>query len=351
MQVTDSVWQRGLHYLISTQDDLGAWRVRTRMISPAPVSPPYFETGFPYERDQFLSMTGSCWAAMALIAALPKAAAPAFPLPVPELTPPGLQPWMTTALFGTVGDLNAQLDAGLDPNSKTAEGTTLLMMAANDAGKVKLLVSRGADARSQAKTGFTALHVASTYGGTAESLKALLESGLLAQPGSGVMFNASPLMFAVQAGDRANVALLLAHGADVKRKTNMAGLIPSSVLATAVVFGNVELAQMLLTAGANPQEKDANDMSLLHRAALGNHADMVKLLVSRGVSVNAVDRFGFTPLLYASTVDFGDAKTTKALLASGADPNIKDQRGAAAWEHAREFPYIRAALERAGARR
>jgi ankyrin repeat protein len=348
--LTDPVWQKGLQYLISTQDDSGAWRVSTRMISPAPVSPPYFETGFPYGRDQFLSMTGSCWAAMALIAALPKAAAPAFPLPVPELSPPGLQPWMTTALFGTVAELKAQLEGGLDPNSKTAEGTTLLMMAANDAGKVKLLISRGADARSQAKTGFTALHVASTYGGTSESLKALLEAGLSAQPGSSVKFNASPLMLAVQAGDRTNVAVLLAHGADVKRKTNVAGMFTSSVLAGAAFFGDVELAQTLLTAGADPQEKDANGMSLLHWAALGNRADLVKLLAARGVSVNAVDKFGFTPLLYSSTVDFGDAKTTMALLAAGADPSIKDQHGETAWEHARQFPYIRAALEKAGAK-
>jgi len=84
---------------------------------------------------------------------------------------------METALFGTAAELKTQLDAGLDLNSKTPEGTTLLMMAAHDADKVKLLLSRGADARAKAKTGFTALMVATTYLGTSESVKLLLEHG------------------------------------------------------------------------------------------------------------------------------------------------------------------------------
>jgi hypothetical protein len=44
------------------------------------------------------------------------------------------------------------------------------------------------------------------------------------QPKTGVLFNASPLVYAVIAGDRDNVRLLLSHGADVKRKTNLAGV-------------------------------------------------------------------------------------------------------------------------------
>jgi ankyrin repeat protein len=111
---------------------------------------------------------------MALLLALPKVSSPAEPLPLPELSPRGLEPWMATALFGTVAELKALLDGGLDPNSKTAEGTSLLMMAVRDVNKVKLLISRGADAGAKAKTGFTALTAASTYGGNFESLKVLL---------------------------------------------------------------------------------------------------------------------------------------------------------------------------------
>ncbi|MGH8402873.1 MAG: ankyrin repeat domain-containing protein, partial [Gammaproteobacteria bacterium] len=160
--VTDSAWKKGLQYLLSTQDSGGSWHVRTRMVSPAAVSPPYLETGFPYGHDQFLSTDATCWAAIALMLALPKAATPAVPRPLTALSPKGLRPWMETALFGTTADLKTALDGGLDPNSKTAEGTTLLMMAAPDAEKVKLLIDRGADVRAKAKSGYTALMVATT---------------------------------------------------------------------------------------------------------------------------------------------------------------------------------------------
>ena len=129
--VTDPAWQKGLHYLLSTQEADGSWHVHTRMLSPAAVSPPYIESGFPYGHDQFLSTAATCWAAMALMLALPKTATPSTPEAPAILSPTGLKPWMETALFGTAAELKAQLDAGLDPNSKTPEGTTLLMMAAH----------------------------------------------------------------------------------------------------------------------------------------------------------------------------------------------------------------------------
>ena len=45
--LTNSEWRRGLKFLLSTQAPDGTWRVRTRMLSPASVSPKYFTTGFP----------------------------------------------------------------------------------------------------------------------------------------------------------------------------------------------------------------------------------------------------------------------------------------------------------------
>ncbi len=202
----NAAWQKGLRFLLSTQQDDGSWHVRTRMVSPAAVSPPYFESGFAYGHDQFLSTAATAWAAMGLLTALPETGA-ATPPPPAALKPQGLQPWMDAALFGGADDLKALLDRGLNPNSKTAGGTTLLMMAAHDPAKVKLLLSRGADARAKAADGFTAAMVAATYPGTAESLKSLLAAGAEAKPGTGVLFNASPLMMAAMAGDGENIAL------------------------------------------------------------------------------------------------------------------------------------------------
>jgi pimeloyl-ACP methyl ester carboxylesterase len=68
----DSSSAKGLNFLISTQAKDGSWRVKTRMLSPAEVSPKYFSTGFPYVKDEFLSYAASCWAVMALLRAIPE---------------------------------------------------------------------------------------------------------------------------------------------------------------------------------------------------------------------------------------------------------------------------------------
>lgn len=67
MAPTDPVYQKGVEYLLRTQAADGTWHVQTRAIWLQP----YFESGFPYGRDQFISTAGTAWAAMALAAAAP----------------------------------------------------------------------------------------------------------------------------------------------------------------------------------------------------------------------------------------------------------------------------------------
>lgn len=64
------VYQKGDQYLLATQATDGTWHVRSRAIWLQP----YFETGFPYGRDQFISTAGTAWAAMALAAGAPPVA-------------------------------------------------------------------------------------------------------------------------------------------------------------------------------------------------------------------------------------------------------------------------------------
>jgi ankyrin repeat protein len=63
--VSDPAYQRGVKYLLRTQEQDGSWLVYTRA---APQNP-YFESGFPHGKFQFISFAGSCWATMALILA------------------------------------------------------------------------------------------------------------------------------------------------------------------------------------------------------------------------------------------------------------------------------------------
>jgi ankyrin repeat protein/mono/diheme cytochrome c family protein len=65
MSATNPVYQKGVDYLLRTQAEDGTWHVKTRAIWLQP----YFESGFPYAKDQFISTAGTAWAAMALAAA------------------------------------------------------------------------------------------------------------------------------------------------------------------------------------------------------------------------------------------------------------------------------------------
>jgi ankyrin repeat protein len=222
----------------------------------------------------------------------------------------------------------------LDPNRKTEGGTTLLMMVAPDPAKVRLLLARGADTRARAPSGSDALAIAAAYRGTKESLQLLLNAGAEVQPPAGTHSRQSPLLLASMIGDLDNVKLLLAHGADPNKAPNTQANTP---LAAAVTFGYADVCQTLITAGATATLKEATGINLLHWAAITNRPALIPLLVEAGASVNAVDDFGYTPLMYAATIDFGDAQTVKALLRSGADPNKRNDDGRSPREQASYF--------------
>lgn len=65
--VTDPAFQRGLKYLLSTQHADGSWYVRSR----APKFQPFFESGFPYGHDQWISAMATGWAVTAVAMGLP----------------------------------------------------------------------------------------------------------------------------------------------------------------------------------------------------------------------------------------------------------------------------------------
>jgi len=193
---------------------------------------------------------------MALTLAPPKAAKPAPAPGVAELEPKGVQLWMRTALFGTPKEFQSLLDRGLDPASHTDGGTTLLMLAAPDAAKMKMLLDRGVDVNAKAKSGFTALMVASLYRGSLEGIQLLLDKGASAAPGTGVMFNASPLLLAVFAGEPAPLELLHSKRADANRKMLLLGALPASPMVQVVAIGEPEVICALAAAGANIKEHD-----------------------------------------------------------------------------------------------
>ncbi len=65
---TDSAaYRRGVDFLLQSQEEDGSWHVRSRAIP----FQGYIKTGFPHGKDQFISATGTGWAATALALSMP----------------------------------------------------------------------------------------------------------------------------------------------------------------------------------------------------------------------------------------------------------------------------------------
>ncbi len=63
----EPAYRRGVDFLLQTQFEDGSWWVKTR----AWPFQPHFDSGFPHGRDQWISIAGTAWATMALLATLP----------------------------------------------------------------------------------------------------------------------------------------------------------------------------------------------------------------------------------------------------------------------------------------
>jgi squalene cyclase len=64
---TETVYRKGVAFLLGTQYPDGAWLVKTHAF---PVQR-YFESGFPFGRHQWISMAGTGWATLAIAQSLP----------------------------------------------------------------------------------------------------------------------------------------------------------------------------------------------------------------------------------------------------------------------------------------
>ena len=67
--VKDEAYRRGVAFLLKTQYPDGSWLVKTRSY---PVQP-YFESGYPFGHNQWISAAGASWASLAIAFTLPDA--------------------------------------------------------------------------------------------------------------------------------------------------------------------------------------------------------------------------------------------------------------------------------------
>ena len=90
-----------------------------------------------------------------------------------------------------------------------------------------------------------------------------------------------------------------------------------------------------------------NGATLLMSTVNCGNSDKVKLLLSRGADITAINTYGETALTYA--VSMGNYEIITILLDNGADPNHKNKFGRSVLKSAKENEKIRALLLTKGA--
>ena len=349
--IIDASYRRGIDYLLKTQAADGSWRTVSRLHPPAPLSPPYFDAGYPGGRQQFISMSGAGWAVMALSYALGPARKVELP-PVPGAEPSGVEPWVETMIFGPASEVMRLLDGGLSPNAATKPGgTTALMMAAPDVEKMRLLLDRGASVNARSQSRFSALMVAAQYQDGDAAINLLLDRGATVQPpvDGAPVFNANPFFLAAYAGNHRSLERLLSAGSKIDDAMLVIGTSRSTPMFGALKFGDLDVARTLLDLGVPVDFADGNGITMLGRAVLNDDVEMARLLIARGANVNVVDRMGMTPLLWAANIDFGSPAMVDVLLASGARSDARNKDGLTPLELAKAHQHrsLIASLERA----
>ncbi|MDR6980014.1 ankyrin repeat protein [Streptomyces sp. 3330] len=126
-------------------------------------------------------------------------------------------------------------------------------------------------------------------------------------------------------------------------------------LLSAVMFEGVPQVDLLLRAGADPAAADVDGTTPLYAACVHGAAKTARRLLEAGAPPDA-ESAGLgaegTPLCAAAC--WGHIDAVRALLAHGADPNLREDHGTGltplAWATAGPHPETVAALRAAGAR-
>ena len=251
---------------------------------------------------------------------------------------------MYASAFGSLESVRLLLEHGANPNLANAFGGTALMWGVWDPARVKLLLSKGAEVNAHAKSGTTALLLAAMSPAGAESVQILADNHADTAAVDG--FGTNLLHAATSAGNMTAVRLGIAAHVDVNGKQRN-GITP---LMNSAADGSVEIAKLLLKAGADPNAiSESKGIPVKHgMIALGSFTplilatpygppDMTELLLAHGAKVEPVDRRGMSALHAAVSSEAQDPRIVRMLLAKGANPELKNEEGKSARDWALKF--------------
>ena len=131
------------------------------------------------------------------------------------------------------------------------------------------------------------------------------------------------LFAAVIAKSDQRIEEVVASGADL----NALNEFGRTALMEAALDGCESIVERLLHAGVNASISDCNGFTALHFAAQEYQLKIARLLVRYGAKVDAVDKYGNTPLWRATFASRGKGEMIKLLLELGADRGLENSSG------------------------
>jgi ankyrin repeat protein len=145
----------------------------------------------------------------------------------------------------------------------------------------------------------------------------------------------SPLLDALEAGDRVTAFKLLEQGADAQTR----GGDGTTSLMWAAYHQDADLTRRLIAAGVDVNAQNEFGASALSEAAVAANTSIVKALLDAGANANLENPDGEAPLMIAART--GNVEAAKLLLDAGADVNAKEEWGgqsALMWAAAQSQP-------------
>lgn len=131
------------------------------------------------------------------------------------------------------------------------------------------------------------------------------------------------LRAAVKRGHLSLVRTLLDTHSTLRHATDEEG---STLLHYAAYWGQIEVAELLITRGADVNIRNQKQgVTPLHFAAQNGHLPLVELLIKQGADVNATSLLDTTPLHYAAA--YGQRAVAEFLIAQGANVNARTKEG------------------------
>lgn len=187
--------------------------------------------------------------------------------------------------------VQALLDAKANPNAQTPDGETCLNMAVESRKPeiVRAIVKAGADVSYVDKNGDSPALTAA-QDGMSESLEIIKILGEAKANMNASNAAYTPLIYAVQQGNKELVSALIAAGANPNAKTKDGNTPVHTAL------DNKEILETLLQAKADPDIEDSSGEAPIFNAIRYNNTEAVKVLLSAKADITKKSPYGTSPL-------------------------------------------------------